>query len=183
MQLILASNSPRRKQLLTEYGFNFKVIPSSFEEINAFSSPIDLAKNNALGKATEVFTQNPESVVLGADTIVVLDNKVLGKPKDELQAKSMLNSLSNKTHLVITGYAILSKGVKIVDSVITKVVFNDLSNALINEYVKTGSPLDKAGAYGIQDGFSLVKSIDGSFNNVVGLPIEIIKEKLLKILK
>lgn len=183
MELILASNSPRRKQLLTEYGFTFKVVPSSFEEINSLSSPTELAKNNALGKASDVFTKNPNSVVLGADTIVVLDSDVLGKPKDEFDAKLMLTNLSNKTHLVITGYAILSKDVKISDFAITKVTFNNLTPDLVDEYVKTGSPLDKAGAYGIQDGFSLVKNIDGSFNNVVGLPIEIIKDKLNEILK
>lgn len=184
MKLILASGSPRRKDLLKEYGFDFTVIPSAFEESNLLLSPELTAKSNALGKAKDVFSTlcDDGTVVLGADTIVVLDNKILGKPLNTDQAKSMLKNLSDKTHLVITGYAIVKKDYVLTDAVITKVTFNPLTDELIDKYVATGSPMDKAGAYGIQDGFNLVKDINGSYNNVVGLPVEIIKDKLLKLL-
>ena len=184
MKLILASGSPRRKELLKEYGFDFTVIPSSFNETNLLLSPELTAKSNALGKAKDVFDTIccDDAVILGADTIVVLGDKILGKPQNTDQAKSMLNALSGKTHLVITGYAIVSKDNVYVDSEITKVTFNQLSDDLIDNYVSTGSPMDKAGAYGIQDGFDLVKEISGSYTNVVGLPIEIIKDKLIKLL-
>lgn len=181
MKLILASGSPRRKDLLKEYGFNFTVIPSAFDESNLLLSPELTAKSNALGKAKDVFNTicDNDAVILGADTIVVLDGKILGKPTSPLHAKSMLKSLSNKTHLVITGYAIVKNDFEFTDAVITEVTFNNLTDDLIDNYVATGSPMDKAGAYGIQDGFDLVKTINGSYNNVVGLPIEIIKDKLL----
>ena len=184
MKLILASNSPRRKSLLTEYGFSFTVIPSDFIESNLLLSPTVTAKNNALGKAKDVFNKlmDNEIIVLGADTIVVLDGKILGKPKDNFDAKNMLEKLSNKSHQVITGYSIYTKNKIITDYITTIVKFNELTDELIDKYVATGSPLDKAGAYGIQDGFNLVKKIDGSYNNVVGLPIEIIKDKLNELL-
>ena len=183
MELILASNSPRRKQLLSEYGFIFSVIPSDFDENEELLSPVETVKSYALGKAKDVFDKtNGDAVVLGADTIVVLDGKILGKPKDNFDAKNMLEKLSNKSHQVITGYCIYTKNKIITDYITTIVKFNELTDELIDKYVATGSPLDKAGAYGIQDGFNLVKKIDGSYNNVVGLPIEIIKDKLNELL-
>ena len=185
MKLILASGSPRRKELLKENGFFFTVIPSGFSETNLLLSPVLTAKSNALGKAKDVFSMlcDDNIVVLGADTIVVLDGKILGKPTDSNHAKQMLKALSGKTHQVITAYALISKAETICEYEITDVTFNKLSDGQIEEYVKTGSPLDKAGAYGIQDGFNLVKEINGSYNNVVGLPIEIFKEKLERTLK
>lgn len=184
MKLILASASPRRKDLLSKFGYSFTVIPSNFSETNLSLSPILTAKANAFGKAKEVFDMlcDEKIVVLGADTVVSIDNEILGKPVDDTHAKAMLKKLSGKTHLVITGYSLVSKNIAFTDFVSTSVTFNPLSDTTIDDYIKTGSPFDKAGAYGIQDGFNLVKEINGSFNNVVGLPIEIIKDKLNELL-
>lgn len=183
MKLVLASNSPRRKQFLTDYGFEFDVVSSTFDETTKETSPEKIVTAFAFGKASEVFNRLNDNnlVVLGADTVVSLDGMVLGKPLESQDAIKMLKSLSGKTHQVFTGYSIVSKDYVKTDFCVTDVVFNELSDELINEYVNTGSPMDKAGAYGIQDGFDLVKKINGSYNNVVGLPIEII-EKQLKIL-
>jgi septum formation protein len=181
MELILASNSPRRREILTENGYTFKVIPSSYEETERIIDPIELAKAYSFNKAKDVFDKvldKKNSVVLGSDTVVVLDGKVLGKPKDEAEAFEMLKSLSNKTHQVISGYAILSQKFSLVDQDITEVTFNKLSDELINDYIKNKKPLDKAGAYGIQDGYPLVKAYKGSYNNIVGLPIEKISKVL-----
>lgn len=185
MELILASNSPRRKQLLTEYGFDFKVVGSNFSEQTLDLSPEQTVKVNALGKAKDVFESvgSSDAIVLGSDTVVELGGVILGKPNDSNHAEQMLKSLSNKTHSVWTGVAIITKTEQIVFAEQTKVTFNKLSDKLITEYVKTGKPLDKAGAYGIQDGFDLVKRFDGSFNNVVGLPIEKFASLLKNLLK
>ena len=185
MKLILASNSPRRKAFLTEYGFDYQVVLSTFEENTSLTNPNEIVMAFALGKAKEVFDRlvDDDVVVLGADTIVCLDDKILGKPKSKEQAFEMLKNLSNKTHQVYTGYAIISKDKIINDFCCTFVVFNNLTDKQILDYIATGSPMDKAGAYGIQDGFNLVKEINGSYNNVVGLPIEIIQNHLKEILK
>ncbi len=184
MKLILASNSPRRKELLSEFGFKFDIIASDFNENGAFLTPAQTVKSFAYGKAKSVKEKiSCDCVVLGADTVVVLDGVILGKPKDEADAFNTLKSLSGKTHSVLTGYAILSNEVTIIDYSETLVTFNELSDELISDYVKTKLPLDKAGSYGIQDGFNLVKRYEGSFNNVVGLPVEIIEKKLKSILK
>lgn len=185
MKLILASNSPRRKEILTDFGFEFEVKGSSFSESDEALSPEAVAKANALGKANDVFNRllNKENaLVLGADTVVFLDGKILGKPKDNLDAIKMLNSLSGKTHTVVTGYALVSIRETISGAVESKVTFNKLSEKIIGEYVATGSPLDKAGAYGIQDNFGIVKDFSGSLNNVIGLPIEEIAPLLKKAL-
>ena len=185
MELILASNSPRRKELLEKYGFKFKIVPSNFNEDELKSSHVETVKSYAFNKALDVFNRlkQDDVVVLGADTIVYLDGKILGKPKNVNQAISMLSSLSGKTHEVITAYSLIRKDKILTDYVTSKVTFNVLDKNLILEYVNTGSPLDKAGAYGIQDGFDLVKEIEGSFNNVVGLPIEIIKDIIFDFIK
>ncbi len=182
--LVLASASPRRKELLKKFGFNFSVVVSNYEEKEKqTSSPSSLAKNFASGKAKSVFESlidKQNSVVLGADTIVVLGEKILGKPKNEQDAISTLKLLSNNTHSVITGYSIISCKGEENGFIESKVTFNDLKEELIIEYVKTGKPLDKAGSYGIQDGYDLVKEFIGSKNNVIGLPIELIKDKVLE---
>ncbi len=181
MKLILASNSPRRKELLKNAGLDFKVIPSNFkEEENCGLSPSLYCKQLAENKALSVYNGD-DSIVLGADTIVVFNGEILGKPKDENDAIRMLTKLSNSKHLVITGYAIIKNGVVYSGYEETIVEFNNLSPTLISEYVKSGLPLDKAGAYGIQDGYELVKNIDGDYNNVVGLPVNKILEILGKI--
>lgn len=182
MEIILASNSPRRRALLTEYGINFKVIPPKNEETHPKNvSVYEYVEILAREKATEVYNDNG-GIVLGADTIVTLNGKIFGKPTSKEDAFNTLKLLSNKTHEVITGYAIISKDFEFVSHEITKVTFNNLSDSLILNYVNTGSPLDKAGSYGIQDNFNLVKEIEGSLTNVIGLPVEkiaeILREKL-----
>ncbi len=181
MNVILASNSPRRKKLLEDANVCFEVIPSAIEEkVENYNSVYQLAEILATNKATEVFSKHG-GIVIGADTIVSYNGKIFNKPINKQDAIDTLKLLSGKTHEVITGYAIISSEVKIISHEITKVTFNDLSDETILNYVNTGSPLDKAGSYGIQDGFNLVKNIDGSYNNVVGLPVEKIVEILRKI--
>lgn len=178
MKIILASNSPRRKELLLRENIDFIVIPSKFEEPKNFGlSPSAYVEYLAYNKAKAVFDIEG-GVVLGADTVVVLDSEILGKPKNESDAVCMLQKLSGKTHEVITGYSVVSKDKTITSHEVTKVTFNKLSNSVILDYVKTGSPLDKAGAYGIQDGDFLVKEIVGDKENVVGLPVKAVKKVL-----
>lgn len=176
---ILASKSPRRQELLKLLINEFKVVVSNVDEskihANAYDLPLELSKT----KAQTVFKDNQNDIIIAADTVVILDNIVLGKPSNEEDAKRMLKLLSNRTHDVVTGFTIISKNKVISKSVLTHVTFNYLSDNLIDDYVKTGSPLDKAGAYGIQDKeFSLVKEISGSYYNVMGLPIEELKKYL-----
>lgn len=183
-KLILASASPRRKELLKEYGFEFEIIISEREEkVKKGLLPIEVAKELAYQKASAVFEKtgfSKDVVVLGADTIVVYNGKILGKPRDEEDAISTLKLLSNNTHEVITGYAIISKERTIKDCVTSKVTFNDFTEEFIIDYVKSGLPFGKAGSYGIQDGYPLEKSLIGSKNNVIGLPIELIKDVIEK---
>lgn len=175
MKIILASNSPRRRELLSSFNIDFTVISSDFEEKVNTIDPVKTAEGFALGKAEDVFnklTDKKDVLVLGADTVVYLDGEILGKPKNDKMAINMLKKLSGKTHTVVTGYALISKGQKIIGHDKTLVTFNDLSDALITEYIKSGLYLGKAGSYGIQDGFPLVKRYVGSLNNVIGLPTE-----------
>jgi septum formation protein len=161
----------------------FEIIPATGEEVvNGDLTPEELVKSLALQKANEVAQRNEATgkVVLGADTVVALGNEVLGKPKDESDAFRMLSALSGKTHEVYTGVCISyenADGVRKekVASACTKVRFFALTDEQIRAYIATGSPMDKAGAYGIQDG-GLVEAIDGSFSNVVGLPVELCKQ-------
>ena len=181
-ELILASNSPRRKEILSKAGYVFGVKVSRFSEIG-YGDPIKTAEQNALGKAEDVFSYEGEKVVLGADTVVFAGGKILGKPADGKAAKDMLEFLSGKTHLVITGYAVIYPGGKVCGHDVSEVTFNVLSEEVINAYVASGSPLDKAGAYGIQDPFPIVAAYSGSINNIIGLPIEKIAPLLDKALK
>ena len=185
MKLILASNSPRRKQILLENGFEFSVLVADYLEKDIERHPVDTAKDNALGKALAVYDslKDKNAVVLGADTVVYLDQKLLGKPNSPNQAKQMLKSLSGKTHVVVTGFAIITKNERIVGASESKVTFNELTDKIIDDYVLTGSPLDKAGAYGIQDNNGIVKSFTGELNNIIGLPINDIAPILNKLLK
>ena len=186
MQYILASASPRRKQLLAELVKEFEVIPSKADEnAQGYSSPKALVAYLASIKAEEV-VKRPDSegkIVIGSDTVVAFDKEVLGKPKDEEDAFRMLKMLSGKKHAVYTGVSFqLMKGGKHyvytqVDK--TSVYFNDLSDEWIWQYIKGGSPMDKAGAYGIQDG-GLVKKTRGSYTNVVGFPLELVKKMIKK---
>ena len=188
MEFVLASASPRRKELLKEIVGEFEIIPAKGEENLVVSSPKTLVKALARQKAEEVaaLPETKGKIVLGADTVVALGQKVLGKPKDEREAVEMLESLSGRAHFVYTGVCfvyekdgerrVVNKTSK------TRVYFNALSEEWIKNYVAGGSPMDKAGAYGIQDG-GLVKKIRGSFSNVVGLPVELCKKLYKKIQK
>lgn len=176
--LILASKSPRRKQLLEKLGVEFKIIESDFDESSIpLSSPETYTQTLALNKAKSVY-EKFGGTVIGADTVVYFNGKIIGKPSSESDAVNTLNSLSNKTHEVITGYAVITKEKTILGYEKSTVLFNDLSLDLINSYVNTGLPLDKAGSYGVQDGFPIVKEITGSYDNVVGLPTEKISQIL-----
>ncbi len=181
-KIILASKSPRRKDILNTLGYQFEIVESDFVESSFTTNPKRLAEEFAVGKATTVFnslSDNKNSVVIGADTIVVLDDKILGKPHTKERAKEMLWSLMGRTHTVITGYCVISDDKKLSGTVATEVEFNLLSKEQIDEYVEKFLPLDKAGAYGIQDGYPLVKEYRGSYTNIVGLPSEKI-EQILK---
>ncbi|WP_054684303.1 Maf family protein [Rhodothermus marinus] len=174
--LILASRSPRRRKLLAQLGLDFEVHPSDLDE-NATNHrlPEQLVEQLALEKARAVAARFPEALTLGADTIVVLDGDVLNKPADEAEARAMLRRLSGRTHTVYTGVALVHPASRreIVDYEATQVTFAPLTDAEIDAYVATGSPLDKAGAYGIQDDYGAVfiRRIEGDYYNVVGLPL------------
>lgn len=171
--LILASASPRRREILATAGYSFQIIPSSAEEIMSGSSPQELARQNALAKAREVYkTAGGNACVIGADTVVTMDNAVLGKPSDRENAIEMLKALSGRVHYVVTGYAVVSEQGEDSAFCSTEVKFRTLSEKEIESYVNTEEPMDKAGAYGIQEkGCLLVEYIKGDFFNVVGLPI------------
>ncbi len=186
MEWILASASPRRKELLGELIEKFDIIPSQADENVDERSPERLVRALAEKKATEVAirAENEGKIVVGSDTVVAYEGEILGKPKDEKDAFRMLKILSGKAHFVYTGVCFArQRGGKltlITQADETKVYFNDLSDEWIEQYIQSGSPMDKAGAYGIQDG-GLVKKIEGSYSNVVGLPQELVKEMIKKI--
>lgn len=176
MKFVLASKSPRRKELLEKAGYSFDIIPAVNDEvIDSSLSPAEQAKTLALAKAKEVFEKTGR-ITLAADTIVSLDGKILLKPVDKNQNKEFLRLLSGKTHEVFTGYAVIGGGYYISEVDCAKVTFNTLSDELISEYVENGNGLDKAGGYGVQDEYGLVKKVEGSFSCVMGLPMEKINE-------
>lgn len=176
VDLILASGSPRRKFLLNSLGIRFRAVPSSIDEsLIDGESPQENVQRLALAKATEVSARFREKWVLGADTIVVIDDEILGKPSDEQEARAMLARLAGRTHVVFTGYALVNsffpdrRRVRYEES---SVQIRELSPRQIAGYVRTGEPMDKAGAYAIQGiGSGIVERISGSYTNVVGLPL------------
>ncbi len=173
---ILASGSPRRERLLKSVGLDFRVEPSRIEEsaIASANHPAQTAQKWACAKAASVSELFAQHWVLGADTIVALDGRIFGKPADPAEAVRMLETLSGRTHEVITGICIKNAQRKYhrSGSVLTRVTFRPLTHAEVESYARTAEPLDKAGAYGIQGiGAYLVKSIEGSYTNVVGLPL------------
>ena len=172
---ILASRSPRRKALLEKLNLPFEVVSSSVQEDHISSAePDKLVRRLALEKAQEVAKQFPHRVVIGADTVVVLDGTVMGKPAHQAEAKEMLNLLSGRRHTVFTGVAIV-KNANAEEHTFydrTGVTFFPLTHEMIDRYVRNTPPLDKAGAYGIQDWSAcFVEKIDGCYNNVVGFPL------------
>lgn len=171
--LILASKSPRRKELLSIITTNFEIKPAVGEE-NADENlpPEEYVKCLATDKASEIAEQYPEDTVIGSDTVVAANGEILGKPKDADDAKRMLTLLSGTRHSVFTGVCIIKNGEKTVFCEETKVKFFELTEAEVDAYIATKEPFDKAGAYGIQDkGATLVEGIDGDYYNVMGLPV------------
>lgn len=187
MKYILASASPRRKELLELAGFQFEVIPSFIEEkISKTLAPCELVMELALEKANDVFCKHGQKdcVVIGADTIVVYRDEILGKPADKAEAYDMLSMLADRTHQVYTGVAlVISKKGRVHTNTFyesTDVTFCPISREDLHAYIETGDPLDKAGAYGIQGSFAIhVKCIHGDYNNVVGLPVSRLYQELL----
>jgi septum formation protein len=183
-RIILASASPRRRELLAKIGLQFEVEPSSYDEVfNIESEPRKYARQISLGKALAVAPKYPNAIIISADTIGILDGTIIGKPKSRDEAIKILSMLSGRPHLVITGFTVLdtARHKKISRSIVTKVYFRELSMSEIESYVATGEPLDKAGAYAIQGlGSVLIKKIVGDFYNVVGLPLSAVSETLRK---
>ena len=182
--VILASNSPRRKQLLSEMGLRFRVIvPRDVDEkIDFKPSALDAVMSLSKRKASAV-KEVSEGWIIAADTIVIVNGDVLGKPEDQDDARRMLHALSGKSHQVVTGFTILNASVKksISASVSTEVVFYNLSASDTDKYIETGEPFDKAGAYGIQGIAGLmIKQINGCFFNVVGLPVSALRQEWIK---
>ncbi|MGB0347868.1 MAG: Maf family protein [Balneolaceae bacterium] len=178
LKIVLASQSPRRKNLLTQLGLKFEVIPSNTEEIITSDNPVSIVEELSAQKSLEISKVVDYAYIIGADTIVVFENEILGKPVDKSDAFNMLSLLSNQTHSVFTGVSVVKKNDgKILAHhqfvVETKVTFSALTESEIDAYIETGSPMDKAGAYGIQDdwGAVFVKEVEGDFYNVVGFPL------------
>lgn len=184
-KIILASASPRRKELMALIADDFEIIPADIDEAVPEDIPAgETARYLACMKAEHVAAKNPGKAVIGCDTVVVLEGKVMGKPSDPYDADAMLHALSGKTHKVITGVCLdyyFEDGGKMTDSFSqeTLVEFYELSDSEISGYVNSGEPMDKAGAYGIQGaGGIMVKKIYGDYNNVVGLPVAMLKRRL-----
>lgn len=177
--IILASQSPRRKEILSKYIKDFKIVVADIDERSVALPPHQLSQDLSKRKAYAVFNTHKNDVIIACDTIVVFKGEIFNKPVDKQDAKRMLKALSNNHHVVLSSYTILSKNIEISKTVRSDVYFNNLEDSLIDEYIKTGSPMDKAGAYGIQDDkFKLVKCIKGSFENVKGFPIQNILKDL-----
>lgn len=183
---VLASASPRRKKLLRTIVKNFKVVPSRIDESRIKAkTPIAFAVKAAIAKAEDVALKHRRALVIGADTIVVLGKKILGKPKNKKNAVKMLKRLAGRTHQVITGLAVTDSETfqTRADFEVTRVKMKKVSNQAILDYVASGRPLDKAGSYGIQEIEAVfVDRIKGGYNNVVGLPVKKLKQ-LLKSIK
>lgn len=181
-KIVLASASPRRKELLSKLGVPFEVISSNVEETSVKADTMEnYVREVALLKARDVAKKEPGKTIIGADTIVVLQNQLLHKPKTTVEAIDHLEKLSNNCHSVMTAIAIISNnGNEETFVEETKVYFKKLSPALIKAYVDTGDSFDKAGGYGIQTGGALfIDRIEGDYNNVVGFPLATVFEKLI----
>ena len=182
-KLVLASTSPRRRKLMAEAGLEFDVVAPRYtdEENTAADEPARLVERHAAAKARSVAGDHPGAIVVGADTIVVVDGTILGKPADEAEAGRMLATIAGRDHLVYTGVAVIDvdTGTAEIDHEVTKVTVRPLTADEIARYVVTGEPLDKAGAYAIQGiGCFIVERIDGDYFNVVGLPMGLLARLL-----
>lgn len=180
MKLILASNSPRRKEIITDLGYDFICLPADIDE-NIDLKGEELVLELSKRKAEAVFKDHQESVVLGSDTIVYMNDKVYGKPKSIEDCFLMLKELSGKKHSVITGVTIINKEKEICFFDEAYVTFKELSDEEIYEYIDTKEPFDKAGGYAIQGiGKKLIKEYDGDFYTIMGLPKEMVRKNLEK---
>jgi len=182
-KLILASQSPRRRELLQSRGLEFDIQPASVEEsIDTHQGPENNVLSIARSKAEAVHRMNPDCFVLGADTIVVLENVIIGKPRDREDAVRILTRLSGKDHQVMTAAVIIDPSGKHRETVVTSTVtIKTLTQGEMMDYIQTGEPMDKAGAYAIQgQGSALVKSWSGSYSNIVGLPVDPVLDMLIQ---
>jgi septum formation protein len=180
--LILASASPRRAELLKQLNLEFQIVPGTIAEtFDEQLSPLELCQLNAHRKARVIAKKYPDALVLGADTLVFLEGETMGKPTDVAEARRMLGRLQGRTHQVVTGVSLIHLRARRerTFAVRTDVTFHPLTTEQINVYLSKMNPLDKAGAYAIQEhGDSIVSEIAGSFSNVVGLPVEMLKEEI-----
>lgn len=183
-KIILASGSPRRRELLTQVGIEYEVIPADIAEVITKSNPSEVVEELSRQKADAVHKSYKNRIVLAADTVVAFKGKILGKPEDENDAYLMLKMLSGNVHQVYTGVTIIGKNDEILTfSVCTDVEMYENSDERILEYISSQEPMDKAGAYGIQGlGAILVKQINGDYNNVVGLPVSKVYQELEKMM-
>jgi len=180
VRLILASSSPRRRELMTQAGFTFDVLASNIDETrHSGESPIDYVQRLALEKASAVAALHPNAIVLGADTTVVLEGEVMNKPTDLADAERMLQALSGKTHQVHTGLAVVTASSRRSHVETTDVIFREITPAELATYLASGDAFDKAGAYGIQ-GYAArwIPRIEGDYFNVVGLPLSAVVDLL-----
>lgn len=170
--LVLASSSPRRQDLLTRLGVPFRVLSAHTEEVSNFTRPDEVARDLAWQKARAARQVAPQATVIAADTLVALDDLMLGKPQDAAENRAYLRRLAGRTHTVFTGVAVLAPGVEDLAVEATRVTFRNLSEAELSWYAASGEGLDKAGGYGIQDlGLTLVERVEGDYSNVVGFPL------------
>ena len=180
--LILASASPRRAELLKLLRVKFRIIPSDATEVaHEHLTPLEICQFNAHRKARAVAKKIPDALVIGADTLVFLDNKILGKPRNRADARRMLARLQGRTHQVVTGVSLIQLRThrERVFAISTDVLFHPLDAGQIRDYLSRINPLDKAGAYAIQEsGEKIISEISGSYSNVVGLPVERLREEL-----
>ncbi len=172
MRIILASGSPRRKEILSKLNIEFEVIPSDIEERVVSQNPIITARHLSRLKAKSIWLRNKGALVIGADTVVYFRRKILGKPRSEEEAFEMLKSLSGNWHTVVSGVSFFFYEKKLTVHDVARVKFRELTDEEILDYIKSGEPMDKAGAYGIQEfGATIVERIQGNFYTVMGLPI------------
>ncbi len=185
MKLILASKSPRRKEILERFGFDFEICVKDTDEstnpsLNVYKNAMLVARK----KGNAVFAEHPSDVVLSTDTMVYMDNIIYGKPKSRSDAYNMLRAFSGRTHEVVSGVSILAPNYDMMTYVVSYVKFKELTDDMINEYLDTNEPYDKAGSYAIQGiGKALIEKYSGSLNNIIGLPIEEIEATLKELLK
>ncbi len=177
--IVLASASPRRKELLSLITDDFIVVPSDLDETTDIKDARELVSFLAREKARDIAKRYPDSTVIGADTVVVVGDEILGKPKDTDDARRMIELLSGSTHTVLTGVCVIKNGIEKTDVCKTAVTFNEISEAELEHFFQTEEVLDKAGAYAIQGGAAkFISKIDGCYFNIVGLPVSMVYQML-----